>query len=166
MNKNLYQKKNAVLRQFMRVVGIGILLWMSGFSVALADSSQSCLERCIRSHPRWGQFVCSEGAEFYIVGKGCYEIQNECALSCNSFREQTVRERYIPQREQLTNQWRHQNTCSPNSQKMPLEFLPGDHLIAPEWQGRCECLNGKLVLGKCGHRKTSCNKVCDLGHSF
>ena len=145
---------------------VAILLLWAGALPSGANFSQNCLDSCIRSHPKWGHPFCSDGFEFYIVGKGCYEIQNDCALMCGVFLDDDGIALYVPSPQQVTNLWRHKNTCSPKSQKMPIDRLPGTHVVEPDWQGQCECLNGRLVLGLCGHKRLSCNAVCDLGKSF
>lgn len=159
-------KPHRTLKSYPTMFIVGMLLLLVGSSSAWADFSQNCAGSCIRSHPKWGQPFCSDGFEFYIVGKGCYEIQNECALLCGSFLDEDGIALYVPSPEQVTNQWRHENTCSPESQKMPVDLLPGNHIVEPHWQGRCECLTGRLVLGQCGHNRLSCDEVCDLGKSF
>ncbi len=143
------------------------LLFLSiWIKLAFAAPEESCMNRCIRTHPQWGTPRCSENADFYIVGKQCHAIQNECYLQCNPAWGEPVLERFVPSPHQIKNQWRQEKVCSPDITKMPLELLPGDHLILPGWRGQCECLNGKLIIGACGHKKASCDQVCDTALTF
>ncbi len=166
MNKHHPQAKRLPCHKFWKVMLISVCFFLHPILLATADTEMSCLERCIHTHPLWGPSVCSEGAMFYMVGAGCYEIQNGCFLTCNVNWNDPPPERYIPQPEQLTNQWRQEKTCAPGVTKIPLELLPGDHVIDPRWSGRCECLNGNLFIGQCGHKKASCDEVCDGVFNF
>ena len=153
-------KNTAVISMLSIVLILGTI--ESGFS----GSKINCINRCVFNHSQWGQFNCRPGEDYYIIGQKCYEIQNECFLSCNIFSDNLLSEIYLPSKEQVTNQWRQKKACSPYLEKLPLELLPGNHLIEPDWAGQCECLNGNLFIGECGHNKLSCDQVCNLGTAF
>ncbi|MBF0277518.1 MAG: hypothetical protein HQM13_07005 [SAR324 cluster bacterium] len=166
MTKIFSCAKRFILDCSCLISAISLSLLFLSFTPAYAENELTCMNRCILTHPQWGQPFCSEGAEYYLVGEGCYEIQNDCFLSCNVNWNDPLPERYIPQPGQLSNQWRQEKSCSPELTKIPLELLPGDHTIDPRWSGRCECLDGKLIIAQCGHKKASCNEVCDKGFEF
>ncbi len=135
-----------------------------GFGTPDSEETQ-CMAQCLRRHPKWGYPVCSEDAKGYIFGSGCYEQYDECFLECNDPWE-TAQESFTPAPDQLENYWRQESACGSDVTRIPLDRLPGDALIDPRWSGRCECLNGRLVVGKCGHREATCNEVCQTGVAF
>ncbi|MBF0287824.1 MAG: hypothetical protein HQM14_08400 [SAR324 cluster bacterium] len=164
---------NNTVGYFLTHTGVGTIGLLLGVfflwtleDTAFSSPETSCVNRCIHAHPQWGEPDCSENENFYIVGKKCHAIQNECYLECNPAWGQPAPERFIPTPYQIKNQWRQENVCSPEIMKMPLELLPGDQLIMPGWKGQCECLNGKLIIAPCGHKKASCDQVCDAAFTF
>lgn len=155
MNTDFWQTLQSVLI----ITLFSIVLVLGPVGNLFSGSTMSCTNRCVHTHPQWGQFACSEGEEYYIVGEKCYEIQNECFLECHILLNDRI-EVFTPSEQQTTNQWRQKKACSLDTRKLPLEVLPGDHLIESDWEGQCECLNGNLFIGKCGHNELSCDQAC------
>ena len=126
---------------------------------------ESCLKRCIWTHPQWGDKQCRE-KNLFLVGKVCYAIYNDCLQQCNFAWSPVHSKVFIPPPEQLTDLWRQGAVCEPEVEIVPYEVIPGDIVIDPRWSGRCECLNGQLIEAKCGHKKASCQQVCNTGVTF
>jgi len=155
-----------ILKKIAVISILSIVLFSGIREYGFPNSKINCINLCVYNHPQWGQLTCREGEDYYIIGQKCYEIQNECFLSCNIISDKSHLEVYTPSTERVINQWRQKKACSPDLKKLPLELLPGNHLLEPDWEGQCECLNGKLFIGECGHNKLSCDQVCNLGIAF
>lgn len=153
--------KHIVSLGALTTVLIGMMLW-----TVHAETAPTCVEQCTRQHPNWQQYTCSEGLGPFIVGEGCYAVQNDCFQECRDSMGKSFSEWYAPGHQQQGNRWRQKNACSPTISKFPLEFLEGTIRIEPNWAGQCECRNGRLIVATCGHNKISCNQACDGGFSF
>lgn len=164
------------------------------FPIAKAEKG-SCMVDCIREHPKWGLPICqelgsfykkgincyeilevkkhrhwglpscSEIGEYHIKGPACFEIHNECFQRCY-FTWFNEAQKYVPKAGQVGNQWRQGKVCSSDVKNIPLNTLPGNHLIDPRLSGYCECLNGKWLEASCGHKKVSCDMVCNQDQEF
>lgn len=124
------------------------------------------MNQCVRNHIQWQQFACSESSGPYIIGKRCYEVQNDCLSECEGIANDPPLELFVLHENQRINQWRQTWACSPETQIFPFLLLPGDQLIDPQWRGQCECRNGLLLLAECGHQKITCDQACDQGVPF
>lgn len=137
--------------------------WLPVFAQGLYPD---CVQQCVQSHPKWTYPNCGRMAKWFLEGKACYEVFNDCAQSCQGPLVNPTPETYFPNPEQTQHRFRLEKVCSSRVQRIPLDKLPGSEPIHPEWQGRCECANGRLVKANCGHREASCEQVCNYENSF
>ncbi|MBF0352289.1 MAG: hypothetical protein HQM11_14750 [SAR324 cluster bacterium] len=126
-----------------------------------AKEAESCLVSCVRQHPLWGAKSCRE-TDFFIEGPGCYEVFSGCLQQCGKYSPKA----YIPSQKKLTDQWRQGTVCDSEITKIPLDLMPGTYEVDPQWSGRCECANSRLIEAPCGHRKASCQQVCNTDVIF
>ena len=145
---------------------VGILLLVAAWSTEMAQGEEpSCVNRCIRHHPKWGDPACRE-TDFFIEGPACYEVFNACFQECHFAWKPQHPGVYLPDPAQRQDHWRQEAVCDPKITKIPLENLPETYPIDPGWSGKCECRDGQLLEAACGHKKASCKEVCGTKAAF
>lgn len=128
-----------------------------------AQEGESCVESCVRNHSLFRFPGCSQmGPE--LAGPDCYEVYNSCLQGCGVVLREVSE--YAPSPNQVEDQWKQAQVCRSTVQRFPFETASGAVRIDSQWSGYCECLNGRLLLAPCGHRRTSCNQACSGKKSF